>query len=105
LNGSGATDFIETTLNINFTRVATFGKRHHSLPYNIFYVSPLVLPPKSFFSGFLSRSPKIGTFVVSKLWTLLSFSNQVFLENEKKNLVTIKRIFPTMYNMPQLELI
>ncbi len=36
-----------------------------------------------FFLGFSSGSPKIGTFVVSKFWTLISFSNQFLLEHMK----------------------
>jgi hypothetical protein len=36
-----------------------------------------------FFLGFSNGSPKIGTFIVSKFWMFISFSNQVFLEHMK----------------------
>jgi hypothetical protein len=34
--------------------------------------------------GFPNASPKIATLLVSKLWTLIYFSNKIFLENEKE---------------------
>jgi len=67
LNGNGAIDLIGTTSNISITRPATFRRRHHSPPYNILCAYPQGLHPNG--------RPKIGTFVVPKLWTFISFSN------------------------------
>ncbi len=39
-----------------------------------------------------SESPKIGTFVVAKLWTLISFSNQVFFWKCEGNILYPSKI-------------
>jgi hypothetical protein len=33
--------------------------------------------------GFPNESPKIGILIVPKLWTFISFSNQVYFENAR----------------------
>jgi len=50
LNVSGVTDLIGTTLNTRFTQPTAFGKRHHSLPYNILCVSLWGLHTNDIFS-------------------------------------------------------
>ncbi len=46
-----------------------------------------------FFPRFPSGSPKIGTLVVLKLWTFISFSNQVFLKWKTNILYPLKISF------------
>jgi hypothetical protein len=55
---SGVPDLVRTTSSTSFTWPITFGKRRHSLPYNIFYAFP---------------TGKIGTLVVPKFWIVISF--------------------------------
>jgi hypothetical protein len=39
---------------------------------------------KNVITRFPNGSPKIGTLVVPKLWMLISFLNQVYIENVRK---------------------
>jgi hypothetical protein len=50
LNASGAMDLVGTTLNTSFTRLVTFGRRHHSPPYSILCDSLWGLHPNDNFS-------------------------------------------------------
>jgi len=50
LNASGAINLIGTTSNTSFTWPTTFGRRHHSRPYNILYDSTWGLHPNDIFS-------------------------------------------------------
>jgi len=45
LNGSGASDLIRMISSTSFTQLTTFGKRHHSPPYNILCASSQKLHP------------------------------------------------------------
>ncbi len=74
--------FKGTTLNTSFTWPATFGRRPSSLPYNILHDSPWSYIQMTFFPRLSSGHPKIGTFIVSKLWTLIFISNKICFENE-----------------------
>jgi hypothetical protein len=48
----------------------------------------------------------LGTFVVSKLWMFIFLSNQVFfLKMWGQCIITLKKIFPTIYSTPQSSLI
>jgi len=49
LNVSGVVDLVGTTSNTSFTQPTTFGRRHHSLPYNILCDSPRELYPNDIF--------------------------------------------------------
>jgi hypothetical protein len=70
-------NLVGTTSNTSFTWPVTFGRRHHSPPYNTLYASPQGLHP----NGIFLESPKIGTLVVMKHWMLISLSNQVCFEH------------------------
>jgi len=60
LNGNGVTNLIRTTSSTSFTQLATFGRRHHSLPYNIFCAFPWGLHPNvTFPRGSQVRVPKL----------------------------------------------
>ncbi len=87
MNENGATNLVGTTLNINFTRPATFGIRHHSPPNNILCASPWKLHPNVTFpqdsQGLQSGSLKTRTIVVPKLWRFISFSNPICFENAR----------------------
>jgi hypothetical protein len=65
LNENGAMDLIRTTSSISFTWPTTFGRRHHSPPYNISCVFPWGLHPNVIF-------PKDSQMGVPKLGLLLS---------------------------------
>jgi hypothetical protein len=56
------------------------------LPSHIIYFVPLCgdYIQMSLFLGTPSGSPKIGTFVVPKLWTFIYFSNQIYFESVRK---------------------
>jgi hypothetical protein len=71
LETSGAMDLIRTILSSSFTQLAIFGSRPQSLPYGILCDFLWWLHPNDIF--FL-------TFIVSKLWMLIFFSNQACLE-------------------------
>ncbi len=58
-----------------------------------------------FSSRLPNRSLKTRILVVSQLWMFTSFSNQVFYKKKGQYFITLKKIFPVVYNMPQLELI
>ncbi len=60
-------DLIGTTSGTSFTQLATFGKRHHSLPYSILCDSPRKLHPNDIFSQY----SHVG---VPKLELLLSWN-------------------------------
>ncbi len=52
----------------------------------------------------MSLFPKIGTFIILKLWMLISFSNQVCFENAKEIYYILKKIFPMVYSITQSNL-
>ncbi len=57
--------------------------------------------PKCHFSlGLLNGSTKIRTLVIPKLWTFISLLNQSILKMQGKYLITLKKIFSTVYNIP-----
>jgi len=61
LNASGVANLIGTTSSIIFTRLATFGKMHHSLPYNILCDFPCKLHPNDISSQYSHVGvPKLG---------------------------------------------
>jgi hypothetical protein len=69
-------NLLRTTSNTSFKWPTTFGTRHHSPPYSIFCASPWGLHPNvTFCLDFQMRVPKI--------WTFISFSNQVCFDNVK----------------------
>ncbi len=106
MNANGATDLVGTTSSTSFTWPATFGRRHHSLPYSIFCDFQHELHSNGiFFRRLLNRSPKIRILFVLKLWTLISSSNQVFFEHVKVPYYSLQKKIPTMYWMPYLEII
>ncbi len=98
MNGSAATNLVMTTSSTSFTRLITFGKRQHSFPYNMFYVSPQGLHPNVIFP----YNSQIMTFIGPKF---IYFSNQFFLRIRRQYFISLKKIIPTMYNMPQLDFI
>jgi hypothetical protein len=75
-----------------------------SLKYNL-CLSTWTTSKCHFSPRFSSENPKTKTFVVPKFWTLIFFSNQVYFEILREYLIAPKKIFPTMYNMPQSELV
>jgi hypothetical protein len=87
-------DLIGTTSSTSFTWLATFGRRHHSLP--IIYSVPLhrdyIQVP--FFLGLLLSQ----NFGCSYLYQI-----NLFLENTRQYLIALKNIFATVYNTPQLD--
>jgi hypothetical protein len=52
-----------------------------------------------------NASPKIETLVVLKLWTPIFSSKNHVWDIRWQYLIALKKIFPTMYFMPQLEII
>jgi hypothetical protein len=96
LNESGAIDLVGTTSNTSFTQPVTFGRKHHSPPYSIFYAFMRGLHPNVIF-------PRDSQMGVSKLKLLIShnfgrsyvFQIKFFLEMRGKYFVTFKKIFPT----------
>ncbi len=56
-------DLIGTTSRTNFTRPATFGRRHHSPPYNMYCDFPWGLHPNDIFSWDSQMGvPKLGHY-------------------------------------------
>ncbi len=53
-----------------------------------------------FFLRFSSASPNFGTFVVLKLWMLISFSNQFVWNKQVHYFITLKKIFLVVYCAP-----
>jgi len=85
LNVSDGTDLIRTTSSTTFTQPTTFGRRHYSPPCSIFYDFPWGLHSINIFSQRLpSGNPKIGTFVITKFWTLIYFSNKTYFEHVRE---------------------
>jgi hypothetical protein len=78
-----------------------------TIPFFIVYFMPFHMDyiQMSFSPRLPNGSPKIGTFTIQKLWPLIYLSNQVFLKMKGQYIITFKRIFSMMYNMPQLDLI
>jgi hypothetical protein len=94
-------DLLKTISSTSFTRLVTFGRRHHSLPYSILYDYLQGLHPNDIFHGFPSQSPKIGTLVVPKLWMLISSSNQVYFEHVKVITYSLQNdIFNEVFHYP-----
>jgi hypothetical protein len=100
LNGSGVMDLVGTTSSTSFTRSATFGRRHHSPPYNIFYALLWRLHPNVTF-------PWVFRMGVPKLELLLflnfgrSYISQIkfVLKVQGQYLISFENIFPMVYNM------
>jgi hypothetical protein len=78
LNGSGVTDLVRTISSTSFTWPATFGRKDHSPPYNIFYASLKGLHPNVTFP----QDSQMGIFV-PKLWKLIFFQIDFFFENAR----------------------
>ncbi len=88
------------TSSIGFTRLTTFGRKHHSPPYNILYASPWGLHPNVTFP----QNSQVG---VPKLGLLLSqnfgHSNlsqiKYILKVQGQYFKTFENIFLTVYNI------
>jgi len=99
-NGSGVMDLVGMTSGTSFTQLATFGRRHHSPPYNIFYAFSWRLYPNVTF-------PWVFRMGVPKLELLLSLNfrrsyiSQIkfVLKVRGQYLISCENIFPTVYNM------
>jgi hypothetical protein len=63
-------------------------------PLPIVYFVPLC-------GDYIQMSLFLGTLTIPKIWTLISFSNQIYFESAKKCFIALENIFPMMYNMPQ----
>jgi len=81
LNGSGAVDLVGTTLNISLTQPVTFGRRHHSSPYNILCAFPRGLHPNVFFPTTPTWELQNYNFYCPKVLNVHFFSSQVYFEN------------------------
>jgi len=86
LKGSDVTKLVGTISTTSFARLTTFGRRHHSPLESIFCASLWRLHPNVI-------SPKIGTFVVPRVWRLISFSNQFYFANERVKPYSPKKTF------------
>jgi len=75
-NGRGVMDLVGTTSSTSFTRSTTFGRRHHSPTYSIFYGFPWKLHPNFTF-------PWVFRVGVPKLWTFIYFSNKICFESAR----------------------
>ncbi len=93
LNGSGAVNLVGTTSTTSFTWLVTFGRRHHSPPYNIFCASPWGLHLNVTFSLGLLLSQNFGRSYFFQIKFVLKMWGQY--------LITLKKIFLTMYSTPQ----
>jgi hypothetical protein len=83
-------DLIGTTSSTSFTQSTTFGKRHHSLPYNILCVSPRGLHPNVTFPLDSQMSQNFGRSYLSKIMYVLGMQGQYLIELEKIFLMVYK---------------
>jgi hypothetical protein len=103
---SNVTNLVGTISNISITWPTTFRRRHHSPSYSIFCASMWGLYSNVIFPW----DSQVG---IPKLKLLLSknfecsYLSQIksFLEMKNNFFIALKRIFPMVYNTPQLELI
>jgi hypothetical protein len=90
----------------SFTRPVTFGKRHHSLPYNIFCAYLQGLHPNVTFPWeFQVGVPKLRLFLSQNFGHSCLSQIKFFLRNWRQNIIALKKIFPKLYNMLQPNLI
>ncbi len=105
LNGSGVVDLVRTTSSTNFTQSTTFGKRHHSSPYNIIYACPQGLHPNVTFPQDSQMGvPKLGPLLSQNFGCSYLFQIKFVLKMQRQHLIFLKKN-PIMYSTPQLELI
>ncbi len=106
MNGSGAMDLVGTTSNTIFTRLATFGRRHHSPPYSIFCAFPWGLHPNVIFPWDSQVGvPKLGLLLFSNFGYSYIFQIKFVLRMWGQYLIALKRIFSKVYIMFQSDLI
>jgi hypothetical protein len=72
-------DLIGTNSSISLTQPITFGKRHHSPPYNVFYDSLWELHPNDIFSqGSQVGVPKLELLLSQILDVRIFFKSSMF---------------------------
>jgi hypothetical protein len=106
LNGSGVVNLIGTTSSTSFTWPITFGKRHHSPPHNILCASPQWLHPNvTFPQDSQVRVSKLGLFLSQNFGCSYFSWVKCLMKTWGQYLVVFKKIFPRVYNTPQLNFI
>jgi hypothetical protein len=92
-------NLIGTTLSRNFTWPATFGRRHHSPPYNIFCASPQGLHPNVIFPQDSQVGiPKLGLLLSQNFGRSYLSQFKSILRVRGHYLIALENIFPTMYS-------
>ncbi len=86
------TNLVRTTSSISFTQPTTFGKRHQSLPYSILCVFLWGLHQNITFPRDSQVSQNFGRSYHSQI--------KFFLKIQRQYFISLKKIFPTVYNMP-----
>ncbi len=99
-------DLIGTTSSTNFTQPATFERKHHSPPYSTLYVYLWgQLPNVNFPQDSQVGVPKLGLLISHNFGCWYHFQIKSILIMWGQYLITFKKIFPNLYNMPQSDLI
>jgi len=92
------------TSSTNFTQPTTFGRRHHSFPYNILCAFLWRLHPNVTFPRTLKWESQNWDFSCPK-----TLDTHIFLKSNLKvqgqYFIALENIFPTLYNMFQSDLI
>jgi hypothetical protein len=86
--------------------LVTFGRRHHSPPYNILCASPWGLHPNvTFPRDSQMRVPKLGLLLSQNFGRSYFSQIKFFLKMQGQYLIAFKTICPMVYNTPPLEFI
>ncbi len=86
-------------LKHSFTCPTTFGRRHHSPPYNILCASLQGLHPNVTFPQDSQMGvPKLGLLLSQNFGCLYFFQIKFFLIMKRKYLIALKKISPTHLN-------
>jgi hypothetical protein len=103
---NGVTNLVGTTLSTSFTQATTFGRRHHSPPYNTLCAFPWGLHPNVTFPRDSHLGvPKLGLSLSQNFGHSYLSQIKFILKIRGHYLIALKNIFSTMYLMPQLELV
>jgi hypothetical protein len=99
-------DLVGTTSSISFKQPATFGRWHHSPPYDIFCAFLWGLHPNVTFPCDSQMGvPKLGLLLFQNFGHSYLSQIKLFLKMWRKYLIAFKKIFSTTYITLQLDFI